>query len=258
MEIRYYRDVPMPEYVLGVDESGTGAFAGPFTVAAYLSTYLDTAHLVRVGARDSKKLSHEKRVLVADELLTYSHLVALEKVAHDYTDQRQEWRSAIVRAVGRCLKVIHNDARNAKVFIDGNVDARLHNMLYQRLDVLPIFLVHGEDRCPQIAAASIFAKTWRSELMNEAHALYPMYGWGSANGHGNDGYHTADHMKAIEEHGVCDLHRRVKPLVPFFEKREADAKAKVAAEHSTCVPKRGAPLRAPQPGRARSWLVGLR
>ncbi len=215
------RSKPEPaEYVIGCDESGTGAWAGPFTVCAFMSTYNDTAHLIRVGARDSKKLTHVKRELVAEKLVLYGARVAIEKAGPTYTYQRDAWRAAVAQALATCLKQLP-PRTTADVFIDGMADQRLIAYLQRNWRVDPVFLVQGEDRCPQIAAASIFAKLHRSELMNKLHQQHPQYGWSGESGHGNDGYGTEDHLLAIKAYGVTALHRRVKPLLPFFEAQES-------------------------------------
>jgi ribonuclease HII len=54
-----------------------------------------------------------------------------------------------------------------------------------------------------IAAASVLAKTYRDEFMLQAHQQYPLYHWLT-----NKGYGTAEHRKAIMQHGQCPLHRR--------------------------------------------------
>jgi ribonuclease HII len=51
-------------------------------------------------------------------------------------------------------------------------------------------------------AGSIIAKCWRDDKMKQLHFKYPQYNWIK-----NVGYGTADHLKAIAEHGPCELHR---------------------------------------------------
>ena len=53
------------------------------------------------------------------------------------------------------------------------------------------------------AAASILAKTHRDEYMLAVHNEFPQYHWDT-----NKGYPTRDHKDAINEHGICRLHRK--------------------------------------------------
>lgn len=60
----------------------------------------------------------------------------------------------------------------------------------------------GDGKYQAIAAASILAKTFRDDYMKSLHREYPCYGWD-----GNKGYPTAEHRRAIREHGVTPYHR---------------------------------------------------
>ena len=64
-------------------------------------------------------------------------------------------------------------------------------------------IVEGDAKYMNIAAASVLAKTYRDEFMLQAHQQYPLYHWLT-----NKGYGTAEHRKAIMQHGQCPLHRR--------------------------------------------------
>jgi ribonuclease HII len=63
-------------------------------------------------------------------------------------------------------------------------------------------VVGGDNKYVSIAAASILAKTTRDNYMKEISSQHPEYGWGS-----NKGYGTAQHIKAIKEHGKSVHHR---------------------------------------------------
>ncbi|MCH7717838.1 MAG: ribonuclease HII [Chloroflexi bacterium] len=64
-------------------------------------------------------------------------------------------------------------------------------------------LVHGDAICVSIAAASIVAKVERDRMMDEYDRTYPEYGFAH-----NRGYVTPDHLRALEQHGPCAIHRR--------------------------------------------------
>lgn len=211
-----YRNRPEPEYVIGVDESGTGAFAGPFTVCAFMSHVSHTPWIAELGARDSKTTSHLKRKALVEALAPCATIAEIIAMPPDYTDQKKSWREGVARAVKHCLTAVGYDVLKVSIQIDGSEDAVLTGYFDRIWDIRPIYVVKGDALIPQISAASIFAKSVRSELMYAAHQQYPMYGWSNASGHGNDGYGTADHLAAIEKHGICELHRRVRPLLPYF------------------------------------------
>lgn len=65
------------------------------------------------------------------------------------------------------------------------------------------FLVQGDSRCPAVAAASILAKTTRDAIMAALDRAFPGYAFAE-----HKGYGTATHLKALEVHGPCPLHRK--------------------------------------------------
>jgi ribonuclease HII len=70
-------------------------------------------------------------------------------------------------------------------------------------------LIKGDGRFASIAAASILAKTYRDDYMQKIHREWTMYGWDK-----NKGYGTADHRKAIEQHGLSAYHRKSFNILP--------------------------------------------
>ncbi len=63
--------------------------------------------------------------------------------------------------------------------------------------------VKGDGKFASIAAASILAKTYRDEYMENIHLEYPHYHWDQ-----NKGYPTKLHKDAISVHGICPYHRK--------------------------------------------------
>lgn len=218
-------DIPRAyDYTIGVDESGTGALAGPFTVCAFMSHSDHVPALRAIGAKDSKVLTERRRYILRDKLAEVVELANIAEVAGDYLDQREAWRHGIIEAVEHCLRFLGDRTCSVSVQIDGAVDAQLARYFSRKWKLELDFVVHGDQKVVEISAASIFAKCRRTELMRELHEQYPMYGWAN-----NDGYGTAAHLQAVEEHGICVLHRRVRPLLRFF-KDHAENKARRSRE----------------------------
>jgi ribonuclease HII len=76
-------------------------------------------------------------------------------------------------------------------------------------------IIKGDGKYASIAAASILAKTYRDEFMQQAHSAFPFYGWDK-----NKGYGTAQHRRAIDANGLCRYHRKsfniLPPEAPLF------------------------------------------
>jgi ribonuclease HII len=174
--------------IAGVDEVGRGPLAGCVVAAAVI---LDPTLPVALKVRDSKKISHAKRVAIAAEL----HSTAIVSIAEasvfeiDSLNILQASLLAMQRAVAGLA------IRPDVALIDGN-----------KAPILPckaVTVVKGDDKSCSIAAASIVAKVYRDALMQELHEMHPHYGWAD-----NAGYPTAHHRAALQEYGITEHHRR--------------------------------------------------
>jgi len=190
-------------YVVGVDESGTGSWAGPFHVAAVAADVLPFNQAIGRHLRDSKKLSDAKRRAAVP--LIKEHAVATAVYAVQVPDinrgPRRAWREAI-STVLRSIKMQLWEDANYNLLIDGPDDDQLIARLREDHPP-PRFEVEGDDKFPAIMAASILAKTARNDAMLSLASEFPEYGWER-----NMGYGTPEHRKACREHGVTQHHRR--------------------------------------------------
>ena len=175
-------------YVVGVDEVGRGAWAGPLTVGAVV-----LPHEGRVnGIRDSKLLTAARREVlfgrIADWAIAWSVGHASEREC-DELGMSDAQRLATRRAIDALA--VEPD----RVLLDGN---------WNYIDYLPTrTLIKGDRYCLSIAAASIMAKVTRDRLMVEAAEHHPAYGFD-----GNKGYPAPDHVMALAGYGPSTIHRR--------------------------------------------------
>lgn len=175
--------------IAGIDEAGRGPLAGPVVAAAVI---LPEKFRHR-RLTDSKKLSHETREEIYDEISARADICwAVAVVAEDEID-----RFNILRAT-------HQAMRRAAEALSQVPD----HVLIDGLPVRPFpfastALVQGDGRSFSIAAASVMAKVTRDRLMREMDALYPTYGFAR-----HKGYPTPDHLVALRTHGPCPIHRR--------------------------------------------------
>lgn len=70
-------------------------------------------------------------------------------------------------------------------------------------------IIKGDSKFLSIAAASVLAKTYRDEYMNQIHEEFPMYNWKQ-----NKGYPTKEHREAIRKYGPTKYHRMSFRLLP--------------------------------------------
>ena len=175
--------------VVGIDEVGRGAWAGPVTVGAVVLPVASPIH----GLRDSKVLSAPTREHLTARIRRRAIAVTGE-ASHleiDAMGLSAALRLAAARAV-RSLPVAPE-----VLLIDGNwdflSDAGTENHL----------LVRGDSSSASIAAASIVAKTHRDAWMRSIAAEHAPYDFAS-----NKGYASPRHSAALDEHGPSVLHRR--------------------------------------------------
>lgn len=174
-------------YICGIDEAGRGPLAGPVSVCAVV---MDLDEMIE-GVNDSKKVSPKKRDMLFDTVrekaISYK-CVMLDSKVIDEINILEATKKAMREAVdGLSVKpdLILVDA----VKIDFGVETR------------PI--IKGDATSYSIASASIIAKVSRDRLMEEYDKTYPEYGFAK-----HKGYGTAEHIKAIKEHGATPIHRR--------------------------------------------------
>lgn len=174
--------------ICGVDEAGRGPLAGPVCAAAVI---LPQGFEIP-GLNDSKQLTDKKRrelfPVIQEEAISYGIAFVDEQVI----DQDN-----ILNATFAAMKsaISQLDPKPDLALIDGNRVADFG------VEAVPI--VKGDARVAAIAAASILAKVARDRYMEEMDAVYPQYGFGV-----HKGYGTKRHYAAIEEHGMCPIHRR--------------------------------------------------
>ncbi len=194
--------------VMGIDEVGYGAWAGPVGVGAvYLDiASLDPEDLAHID--DSKKLSSKKRAQVARflqskegvSIFSYIHLISSQQI--DHLGIKQATLMGMTQAIQGLMDKYPSMAWGG-VLVDG---------LSAPKSLLPVqCIVKGDQKSLSIAAASILVKEARDELMRGLSEKYPMYGWDS-----NVGYGTKDHRMGIQEYGCCSYHRfSYKPLQTY-------------------------------------------
>lgn len=186
------------EIIAGVDEAGRGPWAGPVVAAAVILN----RNNIPDGLNDSKKLRAAKREKLFLAIDQTSH-VGIGIASVEEIDQLNILQATFL-AMQRAYKMLGTTPDMA--LIDGNQ--------LPKLPCLARAIIGGDARCPSIAAASIIAKVTRDKIMTALAGEYPEYGWDR-----NAGYGTAQHIKALEEHGITPYHRRsYKPIKPYIVK----------------------------------------
>ena len=172
----------------GCDEAGRGCLAGAvFAAAVILPKDYQNETL-----NDSKQLSEKQRYLLRDQIEKDAVAWAVSSVSPQEIDQTNILRAAIY---AMNLAVAQLTVAPQLLLIAGN---RFYNE-----SLIPYCtIVKGDGKYLSIAAASVLAKTYRDDYMNDLALQYPQYGWDK-----NKGYPTAAHYSALKRHGATPLHR---------------------------------------------------
>lgn len=207
------------DWLVGVDEAGRGALAGPVFAAAvavradYFRTPPEGIDLNKI--RDSKKICEPQRETIYAQVKALAEQgVALLAVGEgsvpeiDRLDILGATCLAMRRAIDRLREMglprsdygpdelFQESGKKVRILVDGPTIKRL-NLPHEGL-------VKGDDRSHIIALASILAKVSRDRRMRELDRNYPHYHWAS-----NKGYGSGVHREAIRAKGPCKFHRNL-------------------------------------------------
>ncbi|MCA0379637.1 MAG: ribonuclease HII [Actinobacteria bacterium] len=191
------------ELVIGIDEVGRGAIAGPVAVgvhATFAPAVPGSISPFPAGLRDSKLLSEKKREMLAPLVAEWGQGEVGYVSAAEIDARGITW--ALGEAGRRALLRLHGSGvpvARAVILVDGKHDW-LSPVLRSPLNVRT--MVGGDRAVATVAAASVRAKVDRDRVMREAHEAEPHYAWAS-----NKGYGAKVHYEAIAEHGLSEQHR---------------------------------------------------
>ncbi len=103
-----------------------------------------------------------------------------------------------------------NRKLNAKLGLKSTFGKQFSKVEIEILKSIPNqSIIKGDSKYLSIAAASVLAKTYRDDYMNQIHEEFPMYNWKK-----NKGYPTKEHREAIRKYGVTKYHRMTFRLLP--------------------------------------------
>lgn len=182
----------------GCDEAGRGCLSGPVFAASvilppnYKNKLLD----------DSKKLSEKKRMLLREEIERDAITFAVGVVSNEEIDEINILNASFL-AMHRAIDQLKMQPE--LLLIDGNRFKKYKEIHHE-------CIIKGDGKYLSIAAASVLAKTYRDDYMNEIHLKFPQYKWNE-----NMGYPTKAHRLAIKEYGPSPHHRMSFTLLPEAE-----------------------------------------
>lgn len=172
----------------GCDEAGRGCLAGDVFAAAVILPSDFKNELLN----DSKKLNEKQRYMLREIIEREAVCWAVGIATHEEID-RINILNASILAMHRALDGLKVMPQH--IIVDGNRFKPYKSVHSETV-------VKGDGKFMSIAAASILAKTYRDDYMNNLDKEYPQYGWKK-----NKGYPTKAHRDAILKYGVTPYHR---------------------------------------------------
>ena len=190
-------------YLIGIDEAGRGALAGPVVVAAVA---IPPGFKYRIKGlpklKDSKQLSSSQRELWYHYIFNAKGVFAHASRAYQgQIDQKNVTRSANIvasRAAEGVALDIGKRLKSFKILLDGGL--YLGGATHR--DIKASTLIRGDERIVAIKLASIAAKVIRDRYMRKLALRYPEYGFEV-----HKGYGTKRHFRALKKFGISEVHR---------------------------------------------------
>ena len=184
----------------GCDEAGRGPLAGPVVAACCVLPDDFPFEILN----DSKKMSEKERLEVEEIIKEKATSYAVSAISNEVIDEIN-----ILNASMEAMRLSYLKVRRKVdvelLLVDGNK--------CPDVDIMVEAVVKGDQKVPQIMAASILAKTERDHYMKKMDELYPYYGFAA-----NKGYGTKSHYEALAKYGPCPIHRKT-----FLPKEEDSA-----------------------------------
>ena len=193
-------------FVIGIDEVGRGAIAGPVAVGLSLIDKLNPAITSwPEKLQDSKLMTPKSRAEITDPLENGVDGFAIGYSSNEEIDKSgisEALRSAASRALTELLASGSMRSKlaseGAVILLDGS-----QNWLGKQAAGLEVDLqVKADTTCVSVAAAAVLAKVKRDALMEAFDGKYPEYGFA-----GHKGYASAAHIQALRTHGPSAIHR---------------------------------------------------
>ena len=183
--------------IIGTDEAGRGALAGPVVAAAVYLTEEQEQNLLAMNLRDSKLISPSRR----------------EKIFQAMNEMKVLWRAfpgkvelidkinilqASLYSMRDCVERVAAKLDTPPVCVIADGNQRIPEINYKQW-----ILIKADKLIPVVSAASIVAKVIRDKIMTILSSRYPQYNFAK-----HKGYGTKFHMQTIKDYGLSEIHRR--------------------------------------------------
>lgn len=180
---------------VGTDEAGRGCLSGPVVAAAVILPP-DFHHEL---LNDSKQISEAKRKILRPIIEKEALAYGVSFIHNEEVDQLNVLQASLT---GMHRSIDQMSLVPEFIIVDGNKFKPYKEIPFETI-------VKGDAKFKSIAAASVLAKTYRDDFMEQIHEEFPQYNWKQ-----NKGYPTQEHRTAIAKYGATKYHRKTFKLLP--------------------------------------------
>ncbi|MDE5591524.1 MAG: ribonuclease HII [Helicobacter sp.] len=173
--------------ICGIDEAGRGCLAGSLFVCGVILKE-EIPHTLKKEIKDSKKLSEKKRNFIAPKIKEFCNFYLVQKTPQEIDN------GGLSLCLKESLQAILKHLKASEYIFDGNCKFGITSLQT---------LIKGDSKLLSISVASILAKYAKDQEMRTLDKLYPSYDFKN-----NKGYGSQAHLRAIQEYGYCEFHRR--------------------------------------------------
>jgi ribonuclease HII len=193
-------------FVIGIDEVGRGAIAGPVAVGVSLiDNQNPNLNSWPQKLQDSKLMTPKSRSEIVQPLETWISTYSVGYSSNEEIDEsgiNEALKLAASRALSELLgkESMRSDIAHmgAVILLDGS-----HNWLGKQAAGIEVNLqVKADTNCVSVACAAVLAKVKRDGLLEAYDLDYPEYGFA-----GHKGYASAKHIEALKTNGPSPIHR---------------------------------------------------
>jgi ribonuclease HII len=207
----------LSHYIIGIDEVGRGALAGPVVVSAAAVPksawrMLRNAERILGKLKDSKKLSSRKREAWVGYFKKYPSIIVMSARIYPRGIEKMNISAAAnkaaLNAYARLIAINEERIGKYAVFLDGGLylgngkgDMEKEKLKKEIKNAETV--IKGDEKITAIKIASIVAKVSRDNYMSRLSKKYPEYGFDI-----HKGYGTKAHFRAIRKYGSSSVHRK--------------------------------------------------
>ena len=174
--------------IAGVDEVGRGSLIGPVYAAAVILNNSINKNILK----DSKKLTKNKREILS-KYIKKNSIWSIGKASIKEIEKNNILNASLLAMKRAIIKL---KKKPTLVLIDGNKLPKIKNYKLNSI-------IKGDQKIPEISAASILAKVARDKMISALGKKFKGYYWEK-----NYGYGTKQHLRSIKNLGITSHHRK--------------------------------------------------